>query len=399
MREAFVYEAVRTPRGRVRKDGGTLAGVPAYELFAGLLTELTARGVPADAVQDVIAGVSTVHGEQAADVPRMAVMAAGWPDTVPGGMVSRMCTSGLDVALAAGAAQVKSGMADVVVAGGAESMSRVPMFSDRPAFALDESLGELTGFVTIGVSADLTAARHGFLPIQELDAWAVRVASALGHAAPAPGESVVPVRRDGVMLLDRDEARPRGHDHGIAGWAAAAVRRRSAVGAGRAALPRVHPPARGPAHRGHRAAAVRRRLGGAHRRAGGAVGARPGDPIGRIASWAYTAVRSPGLDGTVDAARLALKRAGIAAADVDVAEFNESFAVTPLLLIRELGLDQERVNVHGGAVAVGHPLGASGGILLASALEQLSRGGGRYGLLVIPAALGVSMALVVERLG
>jgi acetyl-CoA C-acetyltransferase len=110
-------------------------------------------------------------------------------------------------------------------------------------------------------------------------------------------------------------------------------------------------------------------------------------------------VRSPGLDGTVAAARLALERAGITAADVDVAEFNESFAVTPLLLTRELGLDPERVNVHGGAVAVGHPLGASGGILLASALEQLGRGGGRYGLLVIPAALGVSMALVLERLG
>jgi acetyl-CoA C-acetyltransferase len=110
-------------------------------------------------------------------------------------------------------------------------------------------------------------------------------------------------------------------------------------------------------------------------------------------------VRSPGLDGTADAARLALQRAGIGPADVDVAEFNESFAVTPLLLIRELGIDPERVNVHGGAVAVGHPLGASGGILLANALELLGRRGGRYGLLVIPAALGVSMALVVERLG
>jgi acetyl-CoA C-acetyltransferase len=131
----------------------------------------------------------------------MAVMAAGWPDTVPGGMVSRMCTSGLD-ALASGAAQVKSGMADLVVAGGAESMSRVPMFSDRPAFALEEPLGELTGFVTIGVSADLTAARHGFTR-QDLDAWAVRSHQ---RAAAAPAwESVVPVRRDGVTLLAADE--------------------------------------------------------------------------------------------------------------------------------------------------------------------------------------------------
>lgn len=122
-------------------------------------------------------------------------------------------------------------------------------------------------------------------------------------------------------------------------------------------------------------------------------------PVGRIAGWAHAAVRSPGLDGTAEAARLALKRAGIAPADVDVAEFNESFSVTPLLLIRELGIDPERVNSCGGAVAVGHPLGASGGILLANALELLGRHGGRYALLVIPAALGVSMAMVAERLG
>ena len=360
--------------------------------MAGLLTELTARGVPADAVQDVIAGVSTVHGEQAADVPRMAVMAAGWPDTVPGGMVSRMCTSGLD-ALASAAAQVKSGMADVVVAGGAESMSRVPMFSDRPAFALDESLGELTGFVTIGVSADLTAARHGFTR-QDLDGWAVR-SHQRAAAAPAGVARPGAARRRDAARGGR--GRTRGYHHGVARGAAAAVRRRSAVGAGRAALPRVHQAGEGL----HTVATAPQLCDGASAALIGSADARQAlgrAPIGRIAGWAHTAVRSPGLDGTVEAARLALKRAGIAAADVDVAEFNESFSVTPLLLIRELGIDAERVNMHGGAVAVGHPLGASGGILLANALELLGRHGGRYALLVIPAALGVSMAMVAERL-
>jgi acetyl-CoA C-acetyltransferase len=392
MSEAFVYEAVRTPRGRVRKDGGTLAGVPAYELFAGLLTELTARGVPAGAVQDVIAGVSTVYGEQAADVPRMAVMRAGWPDTIPGGTVSRMCTSGLD-AIAMGAAQVKSGMAGVVVAGGAESMSRVPMFSDKPAFALEEQLGETTGFVTIGVSADLTAARHGFTR-RDLDGWAVRSHE---RAAAAPAwESVVPVRRDGEVLLAGDEGARAGTTlESLAGmpplfgsdplWAR--VERR---------FPGFTRPAEGL----HTVATAPQLCDAASAAVLGSESAQQAlgrEPVGRIASWAYTAVRSPGLDGTVEAARLAMKRAGISTAEIDVAEFNESFAVTPLLLTRELGLDPERVNVCGGAVSVGHPLGASGGILLANALELLRRGGGRYGLLVIPAALGVSMALVVEK--
>lgn len=392
MTEAYVYDAVRTPRGRVRKDGGTLAGVPAYELFAGLLTELEQRGVPPEAVDDIVAGVSTIHGEQAADVPRMAVMKAGWPDTTPAGMVSRMCTSGLD-ALATGAAQVKAGMAELVVAGGAESMSRVPMFSDRPAFALDEELGELTGFVTIGVSADLTAAKHGFSRT-ELDAWAVR--SHERAAAADPGRHVVPVRQDGVVLLDRDEGARAGTTlEGLAEMAPlfgdaplwARVERR---------FPGFTRPAEGL----HTVATAPQLCDGASAAVIGSERAaeylgRP--PVGRIVSWAHTAVRSPGLDGTVEAARLALKRAGIAASDVDVAELNESFSVTPLLLVRELGLDPERVNIEGGAVAVGHPLGASGGIILANALDLLARREGRYGLLVIPAALGVSMAMVVER--
>ena len=204
MPEAYVYEAVRTPRGRVRRDGGTLAGVPAYELLAGLLRELSSRGVPAERVDDVLMGVSTTVGEQAGDLARVAVMAAGWPDDVPAGVVSRMCCSGLD-AIASASAQVRSGMADVVVAGGAESMSRVPMLSDQPAFALDADLGDLTGFVTIGVSADLTAHKHGFTR-EELDAFAVRSHT---RAAGASWDCVVPVTRDGEVLLALDEgARP-----------------------------------------------------------------------------------------------------------------------------------------------------------------------------------------------
>lgn len=393
MPEAFVYESVRTPRGRVRKTGGTLAEVPAYELFANLLTEFARRGVPVDAIDDIVAGVSTVHGEQAGDVPRLAIMKAGWPDDLPAGTVSRMCTSGLD-AIASGSAQIRAGMAEVVIAGGAESMSRVPMFVDRPAFAVEDELGEMTGFVTIGVSADLTAAKHGFTR-EDLDAWAMR--SHLRAAAAPPWESAIPVTRNSTTLLVSDEgARADTTMESLAAMAPlfgddplwSRVERRFP---GFTRPPSgLHTVATAPQLCDGASAAV---LGSeqAQERLGRA-------PIGRIAGWAYAAVRSPGLDGTIDAARQALARANITIDDIEVAEFNESFSVTPLLLIRELGIDPEHVNIHGGAVALGHPLGASGGIILANALELLHRSSGRYGLLVIPAALGVSMALVVERL-
>jgi acetyl-CoA C-acetyltransferase len=392
MSEAYVYDAIRTPRARVRRDGGTLAGVPAYDLLAGLLRELSARGVPAEAVDDVVMGVSTTVGEQAGDLARVAVMRAGWPDEVPAGVVSRMCCSGLD-ALAGGAAQVRSGMAEMVVAGGAESMSRVPMLSDKPAFALDADLGDATGFVTIGVSADLTAHRHGFSRT-DLDAFAVRSHT---RAAEAQWDCVVPVEVDGEVLLKADEgARPDTTLEGLAAmpalfgddplWSRVEAR-----------FPGTTRPPEGL----HTVATAPQMCDGASAAVIGSMAA--GEllgraPLARVAAWAHTAVRSPGLDGTLEAARTALHRAGIGVEDLTVAELNESFSVSPLLLQRDLGLPDDIVNAQGGAVALGHPLGASGGILLAHATELLQRNGGGWGLLVIPAALGVAMAVVIEGL-
>ncbi|GAA0954937.1 thiolase family protein [Actinocorallia libanotica] len=389
--EAFVYDAIRTPRGRVKREGGTLAGVPSYELFAQLLRAFSDRGVPAAAVEDVVVGVSTTFGEQASDPARVAVMQAGWPDTISAGVVSRMCCSGLD-ALASGAAQVRAGQADLIVAGGMESMSRVPMFSDRPAFATDPELGATTGFVTIGVSADLTAAKYG-ITRSELDAFAVR-SHELSLAAPR-WESLIPIRIDGEIVLAADEGARAGTTLESLGalkplfsddplWSRVEERfpgfERPSVG--------LHTVGTAPQLCDAASAAV---IGSA--RAEATLGRRP---IGRIVSWAHTAVRSPGLDGTVAAAGKALDRANLGIKDVKVAEFNESFAVSPLVLIKELGLSDEIVNIRGGAVSVGHPLGASGGILLANALELLRRHGGGHGLLVIPGALGVATAVVVE---
>lgn len=391
MSEAFIYDTVRTPRGRVKRGGGTLAGVPSYELLAQLLRELGTRGLPAERVDDVIIGVNTPAAEQATDLARVAIMAAEWPDTVPAGIVSRMCCSGLD-AIASASAQVRSGQADLLVAGGAESLSRVPMFSDKPTLATDAELGELTGFVTIGVSADLTAAQHGFSR-EELDAYAVQ--SHLRAAAAPAWESIVPVRVDGEVILRTDEgARPDTTAEGLAAlaplfgddplWARVEARfpgfSRPSAG--------LHTVATAPQLSDAASAIV---IGSAE--AGRSMGR---EPLGRVVSWAHTAARSPRLDGAAEAARRALAKAGIGIQDVRVAEFNESFSVTPLLLMRELGISADKVNVHGGGVSVGHPLGATGGILLANAMDLLRRSGGGYGLLVIPAALGVSMAVVVE---
>ena len=209
MLDAYVYDVVRTPRGRVKRAGGTLAGVPPYELVGQLLHALDRRlDLPARevAVQEVILGVSTASHEQGADVARASVIWAGWPDEVSGSVVSRLCCSGLD-ALAASAAQVSSGMADLVLGGGVESMSRVPMLADQAAIAFDEELGERTGFVTIGVSADLTAHVAG-IGRAELDAYALQShrRAAAAWAAGHYDRSVVPVTGpDGEVLLAADE--------------------------------------------------------------------------------------------------------------------------------------------------------------------------------------------------
>lgn len=401
MLDAYVYDAVRTPRGRVRRDGGVLAGVPPWTLAAGLLTELDARLGLAERgvhVDEVVLGVSSVVGDQAADIARSAVIAAGWPDEVSGSVVSRLCCSGLD-AIAAACAQVSSGMADITVAGGVESMSRVPMLSDRPAIEQDEALADLTGFVTIGVSADATAHVVG-LDRPELDAYALRShqRSAAAWAEGHYDRSVVPVRdASGEVVLARDDAiRPQMTladfeampllfpDDAVAH---ARVERRLGLGGFRP----VHTAASAPQMVDAASAAVI-----ATRGAADLLGR---EPRARILSAATAGVRSPLLTATVDAIGRALKAAGIGADDVDIVEANESFSVSPMLVQRAFGFADEIVNVDGGAVSMGHPLGASGGILLATAMDALERTGGRYAVLTIPAALGLATALVVERLG
>lgn len=386
----FVYDAVRTPKGRVRRTGGTLAEVPPYELLATLLRALANRGLDAHIVEDMVIGTSTAAGEQGGDIARAAALWAGWPDSVPGGVVSRLCCSGLD-AISTAAAKVGAGMHDVVVAGGIESMSRVPMLVDKPAFAFEGDLQEATGYVTIGVAADMTAADAGFTR-EELDRYAV-----LSHrrsvAAPS-SNSIIAITSGERVILDRDEgARAKAELADFAAlptlfaddpsWARVA-----------SALPCSARPEGGL----HTVGTAPQLADGASALVlGSATAAIDNRPVGRIVSVGQAAVRSPGLTAGVYAARMALKSAGITASEVDVAEVNESFSVSPLLMTRELNLDPERVNPNGGAVATGHPLGASGGSILVNALDHLARTDGEFALLAIPGGLGLGAAVIVQR--
>ncbi|WP_280453634.1 thiolase family protein [Nocardia brasiliensis] len=397
---AYIYDAVRLPRGRVRKHGGTLAGVPPYELFGQLLGALESRSLSPDSVDDIVVGISTVMGEQGGDLARAAALWAGWPDRVPGGVVSRLCCSGLD-AIETAAARVVAGYADLIVAGGVESMSRVPMLADRPAITTDADLGERTGFVTIGVSADLTAAAAG-ITRAELDEYAVS-SHQRATAAPTSG-SVVPVRKGATVLLAADEGARA--DASTATFAAlpapfgddpAWQRGGGGGGGGAAGAPGAPHPADGL----HTIATAPQLADGASALV---IGSRRAEhrfgraPLAQIVGSAQTAVRSPLLTAPSTAARLALDRAGLAVADLDVLEINESFAVTPILLTRELDVDAARVNPAGGALAVGHPLGATGGNLIVQALDALTRTGGEHALVAIPAALGLGSALVLRLL-
>ncbi|MBF6182179.1 thiolase family protein [Nocardia otitidiscaviarum] len=388
-----VFDAIRTPKARLRRDGGTFADIPAHELLAHVLRELVRRGTPTDRIDDVVIGTSTAFGEQGGDVARTALLWAGWPDGISAGVVSRLCCSGLD-AIETGAAKVAAGSADIVVVGGVESMSRVPMLSDEPAFVTSTVLGDRTGYVTIGVSADLTATQYGFSRT-DLDVSAV-----LSHrrAATAPlSESIVPVRgSDGVLLSADEGPRPDTTIEALAAlrplfgedpsWERVERRlpgvTRPAVGLHTAATAPQPADAAAVAVLGTRSAAA---LFDQH-------------PIAEVIGVAHAAVRSPLLTAPVVAAERALERAGITARQLDVIEANESFAASPLALIRDLALDPRKVNPNGGSMATGHPLGAGGGVLLVNALDQLRRVDGEHALITIPAALGLGSALVVRRL-
>lgn len=398
--EAYVYEAIRTPRG-AGKAGGGLAGVSSIELLAGMFRALAARtGLDPSTVDDVLIGCVTQVGEQGANVAKIAALMAGWSDAVPAMTLDRFCASGLD-AVNLAAAKVSSGMEELVVAGGVESMSRVPMMSDRGAWYADPAVARATGFVHMGVAADLVATLDGTTR-DECDAWALR-SHARAAAAWREGRfarAVVPVRdAAGEVVLARDEWIREGLTAAKlaalpAIFAEAGAKGGDAVALGRypqlAAVDHVHTVASAPGVVDGAALVL---IGS--RAAGERLGLRP---RARVRSYANASVEPVAmLTAPAPATERALARAGMTVADVDRHEVNESFSAVVLRYVRALGVDPERVNVDGGAIAMGHPLGASGALLVGALLESMERDDRAVGVVSMCAGAGLGAATVIER--
>jgi acetyl-CoA C-acetyltransferase len=401
--EAYVFDAVRTPRGR-GKASGALHGVKPITLTTGLIDALLTRnpGLDPRRIDDVVMGIVTPVGEQGGVLPRSAALLAGLPDTVAGVQLDRFCGSGLE-AVNQAAARIRGGWEHLILAGGVESMSRNPIGSDGGAWFLDPETALATGFVPQGISADLIATIEGFTR-SDVDAFAQRSQdlAAKAWAGGHFGRSVVPVRDpNGLPILAVDEhMRP---DTSLAGLAAlkpsfATIGEQAGFDAVALqkfpwleAIEHVH-------HAGNSSGIVD---GAAlvvigSEQAGRELGLTP---RARIAGAAVTgADPTLMLTGPAPATRKALRVAGVDLHDIDLFEINEAFAAVALRYVRDLGLDLERVNVNGGAIALGHPLGATGAMLLGTVLDELERRDLRRAVVTLCIGGGMGVATVLERL-
>ncbi|MCY1145074.1 acetyl-CoA C-acetyltransferase [Actinoplanes sp. Pm04-4] len=398
--EAYVYDALRTPRGR-GKENGALHGVKPISLVTGLLDALRSRlpGLDPARIDDLVLGIVTPVGEQGGDLSRSAALLAGLPDTVAGVQLDRFCGSGLE-AVNQAAARIRSGWEHLIVAGGVESMSRNPMGSDGGAWFLDPETAFATDFVPQGISADLIATLEGFTR-EDVDAYAVQSqdraakAQAGGHFA----RSLVPVRdANGLDILTADEhPRPGSTVESLGKLRASFARTEffDAVALRKypwlERLEHVH-------HAGNSSGIVDG--AGLVLIGSSSVGDDLGlTPRARIVGAAVTgADPTLMLTGPAPATLKALAVAGLTTKDIDLFEINEAFAAVVLKYIRDLDLDPERVNVNGGAIAFGHPLGATGAMLLGTALDELERRDQRRAVVTLCIGGGMGVATVLERL-
>ncbi|MBP2338246.1 acetyl-CoA C-acetyltransferase [Saccharothrix coeruleofusca] len=399
MSEALIFDAVRTPRGRGKR--GSLHSVKPITLASGVLAALARRNdLDTSAVDDVVFGVVTPVGEQGADIARTAVLAAGWDLRPAGVQLNRFCASGLEsVNLAA--AKVASGFEDLVVAGGVESMSRVPMGSDGGAWMADPETSTATHFVPQGVSADLIATLEGFSR-EDVDAFALRShqRATLARDKGRFERSLVPVvDQNGTVVLDHDEAiRPETTMAGLAalkpsfafpgelGFDAVAIDRYPAV----ERVHHVHTPGNSSQIVDGAAAVL---IG--NERAGRELGLTPRARV--LATAVVGTEPTIMLTGPAPASRKALDRAGLTVEDIDLFEVNEAFSAVVLRFQRELGVPDEKVNVNGGAIALGHPLGATGCMILGTLLDELERQDLRRGLATLCVGGGMGIATIIER--
>ncbi|MQW91332.1 acetyl-CoA C-acetyltransferase [Acinetobacter wanghuae] len=399
MSEAYIIDAIRTPRGKGKKDG-SLHQVKPISLLTGLLNELQARHEFDTAkVDDIVLGCVTPIGDQGADIAKTAAIAAGWDNDVAGVQINRFCASGLE-AVNLAAQKVRSGWEDLVVAGGVESMSRVPMGSDGGPWALDPETNMACDFIPQGIGADLIATIDGYTRT-DVDAFAAD-SQRKAAAAQANGyfnQSVIPVKdKAGVVILDKDEfIKPTTTAEGLAklnpsfammgqmGFDAIALQKYPEVGQ----VNHVH-------HAGNSSGIVD---GAAVVLLASEKAVKEQNLKPRAKVLATALVGSDPtimLTGPAPAARKALEKAGLTIEDIDLFEVNEAFAAVVMRFITELKVDPTKVNVNGGAIAMGHPLGATGAMILGTLLDELERQGKKRGLATLCVGGGMGIATIIE---
>jgi acetyl-CoA C-acetyltransferase len=400
MAEAFIYDAVRTPRGKGKKDG-SLHQVTPIHLVANLMWALEERNkLDTSLVDDVVLGCVTPVGEQGADIARVAVLYANWAESVAGVTQSRFCASGLESVNIA-AQKVMSGMEDLVVAGGVESMSRWAMGSDGGAWAMDPRVNQFTGFAPQGIGADTIATLEGFSR-EDVDNFAL--ASQRKAAKARDGglfnKTLVPVKDvNGLTVLDHDEfiradatmegmaaLKPSFEQMGQMGFDATALRRYTTL----EKINHVH-------HAGNSSGIVD---GAAlmligSKKMGRKLGLKPRARI--VQTAVIGSEPTIMLTGIGPASKKALKRAGMEAKNIDLFEINEAFAAVVMRAQRDLDIDPAKVNVNGGSIAMGHPLGATGCIILGTLLDELERQDKQTGLASLCVGAGMGIATIIER--
>ncbi|MBX3251280.1 MAG: acetyl-CoA C-acetyltransferase [Myxococcales bacterium] len=407
---AYIIDAARTPRGRGKKDKGALSGVHPQELLAQTLNELVRRaGVDAALVDDVVVGCVTQAQEQGACVARNAVLAAAWPDTVTGVTLNRFCGSGLQ-AVNFAAMGVMSGQQELVVGGGVESMSRVPMGADGAGIdGNNHVLRERVFQVPQGISADLIATMEGFTR-DDVDAFALESQRKAGVAIEegrfARALFAVKDPRTGEILLERDEhPRPDTTLEGLGQLQASFVKMGAMpVGPSGETLDQLalrrYPDVKEIQHV-HTAGNSSGIVDGAaavllaSERAVKAHGLKPRAKIRAMATIGAEPIIM--LTAPTPASQKALKLAGMEAKDIDLWEINEAFATVPLQTMRNLDVDPAKVNVNGGSIALGHPLGGTGAVLLQTAIDELERRGLATALITLCIGGGMGIATIIER--
>lgn len=402
MTEAFIYDAIRTPRGK-GKPGGALHGVKPIDLVVGLIDEMRTRFPDLDEnrISDMILGIVSPLGDQGMDLPRIAALAAKMPDTVAGVQINRFCASGLS-SINMAAQKIRSGWDEVVFAGGVESMSRVPMGSDGGAWAMDPATNYDTYFSPQGIGADLIATIEGFSR-EDVDGYAER-SQRLAAQAWDEGrfdKSVVPVKDvNGLTILARDEhMRPGTTVEKLAGLKPSFAMVGDMGGFDAVALQKYHWIEEiNHVHHGGNSSGI---VDGAalvmvgSEKAGKEMGMTPrARVVSAATSGADTTIM---LTGPTPAAQKALATAGLTADDIDLWELNEAFASVVLRFQKDMNIPDEKLNVNGGAIAMGHPLGATGAMITGTVLDELERTGGKRALITLCVGGGMGVATIIER--